>query len=81
MNLKVLVYASILIYLHRFMKSVRTVAMYFPEASASRYEYTSNSPTLHSIYNKSIYMKVRETRLLITFITLNFAEFQEVGNK
>ena len=45
------------------MKSVRTVAMYFPEASASRYEYTSNSPTLHSIYNKSIYMKVRETRL------------------
>ena len=26
------------------MKSVRTVAMYFPEASASRYEYTSNSP-------------------------------------
>ena len=64
------------------MKSVRTVAMYFPEASASRYElYTSNSPTLRSIYNKSIYMKVRETRLLITFITLNFAEFQEVGNK
>ena len=63
------------------MKSVRTVAMYFPEASASRYEYTSSSPTLHSIYNKSIYMKVRETRLLITFITLNFAEFQEVGNK
>ena len=52
------------------MKSVRTVAMYFPEASASRYEYTSNSPTLHSIYNKSIYMKVRETRLLIT--THNF---------
>ena len=52
-----------------------------PEASASRYDNTSNSPTLHSIYNKSIYMKVRETRLLITFITLNFAEFQEVGNK
>ena len=51
------------------MKSVRTVAMYFPEASASRYEYTSNSPTLHSIYNKIIYMKVRETR---------FAEFQEL---
>ena len=47
------------------MKSVRTVAMYFPEASASRYEYTSNSPTLHSIYNKSIYMKVRETLSLI----------------
>ena len=23
-------------------------------------------------------MKVRETRLLITFITLNFAEFQEL---
>ena len=63
------------------MKSVRTVAMYFPEASASRYEYTSNSPTLHSIYNKSIYMKVRETRLLITFHNMNFAEFQEVGNK
>lgn len=60
------------------MKSVRTVAMYFPEASASRYEYTSNSPTLHSIYNKIIYMKVRETRLLITIITLNFAEFQEL---
>lgn len=55
--------------------------MYPPEASASRYDNTSNSPTLHSIYNKSIYMKVRETRLLITFITLNFAEFQEVGNK
>ena len=51
------------------MKSVRTVAMYFPEASASRYEYTSNSPTLHSIYNKSIYMKVRETRLLITTVS------------
>ena len=63
------------------MKSVRTVAMYFPEASASRYEYTSNSPTLHSIYNKSIYTKVRETRLLITFHRLNFAEFQEKGNK
>ncbi len=28
------------------MKSVRTVAMYFPEASASRYEYTSNSTRL-----------------------------------
>ena len=64
------------------MKSVRTVAMYFPEASASRYElYTSNSPTLHSIYNKSIYVKVRETRLLITFHNMNFAEFQEFGNK
>ena len=60
------------------MKSVRTVAMYFPEASASRYEYTSNSPTLHSIYNKIIYMKVRETRLLITIHNLNFAEFQEL---
>lgn len=45
------------------------------------YRVSRNSPTLHSIYNKSIYMKVRETRLLITFITLNFAEFQEVGNK
>ena len=35
----------------------------------------------YSIYNKSIYTKVRETRLLITFHRLNFAEFQEKGNK
>ena len=62
------------------MKSVRTVAMYFPEASASRYDDTSNSLTLHSIYNKSIYVKVRETRLLITFHNMNFAEFQEKDN-
>ena len=63
------------------MKSVRTVAMYFPEASASRYDDTSNSLTLRSIYNKSIYVKVRETRLLITFHNMNFAEFQEKDNK
>ena len=63
------------------MKSVRTVAMYFPEASASRYDDTSNSLTLHSIYNKSIYVKVRETRLPITFHNMNFAEFQEKDNK
>ena len=62
------------------MKSVRTVAMYFPEASASRYDDTSNSLTLRSIYNKSIYVKVRETRLLITFHNMNFAEFQEKDN-
>ena len=54
--------------------------MYFPEASASRYDDTSNSLTLHSIYNKSIYVKVRETRLLITFHNMNFAEFQEKDN-
>ena len=54
------------------MKSVRTVAMYPPEASASRYDNTSNSPTLRSIYNKSIYMKVRETRLLITIHNFEF---------
>ena len=63
------------------MKSVRTVAMYFPDASASRYDDTSNSLTLRSIYNKSIYVKVRETRLLITFHNMNFAEFQEKDNK
>ena len=56
------------------MKSVRTVAMYFPEASASRYEYTSNSPTLHSIYNKSIYMKVRE-RLTRNFLGVTICSF------
>ncbi|MBX9186636.1 hypothetical protein HCG69_00825 [Bacteroides sp. K03] len=49
----------------------------FPGASASRYDDTSNSLTLHSIYNKSIYVKVRETRLPITFHNMNFAEFQE----
>ena len=59
------------------MKSVRTVAMYFPEASASRYEYTSNSPTLHSIYNKSIYM----TRLLITIHNFEFCRIPGIGNK
>lgn len=48
-----------------------------PEASASHYDDTSNSLTLHSIYNKSIYMKVRETRLPITSHNTNFAEFQE----
>lgn len=63
------------------MKSVRTVAMYFPEASASRYEYTSNSPTLHSIYNKSIYMKVCETRLLITIHNFEFCRIPGIGNK
>jgi len=52
---------------------VGTVAIYFPEASASRYElYTSNSPTLRSLYNNSIYMKVRETRLLITIHNFEF---------
>ena len=55
--------------------------MYPPEASASRYDDTSNSLTLRSIYNKSIYVKVRETRLLITFHNMNFAEFQEKDNK
>ena len=63
------------------MKSVRTVAMYFPEASASRYEYTSNSSTLHSIYNKIIYMKVRETRLLITIHNFEFCRIPGTGNK
>jgi len=53
------------------MKSVRTVAMYFPEASASRYEYTSNS----------IYMKVRETRLLITIHNFEFCRIPGIGNK
>jgi len=52
------------------MKSVRTVAMYFPEASASRYEY-----------NKSIYMKVRETRLLITIHNFEFCRIPGIGNK
>ncbi|EFR54193.1 hypothetical protein BFAG_02890 [Bacteroides fragilis 3_1_12] len=52
----------------------------FPGASASRYDDTSNSLTLRSIYNKSIYVKVRETRLLITFHNMNFAEFQEKDN-
>lgn len=64
------------------MKSVRTVAMYFPEASASRYElYTSNSPTLRSLYNNSIYMKVRETRLLITIHNFEFCRIPGIGNK
>ena len=63
------------------MKSVRTVAMYFPEASASRYEYTSNSPTLRSLYNNGIYMKVRETRLLITIHNFEFCRIPGIGNK
>ena len=44
-------------------------------------QYTSNSPTLHSIYNKIIYMKVRETRLLITIHNFEFCRIPGTGNK
>ena len=63
------------------MKSVRTVAMDFPDASASRYEYTINSPSINSIYNKCLYMKVRETRLLITIHNFEFCRIPGIGNK
>lgn len=63
------------------MKSVRTVAMYFPEASASRYEIQATVPRSVRIYNKSIYMKVRETRLLITIHNFEFCRIPGIGNK
>ena len=41
----------------------------------------SNSPTLRSLYNNSIYMKVRETRLLITIHNFEFCRIPGIGNK